>query len=188
MPGCLPPFERSTSRQRAELTETVAKNLLKDDRLISAYEGGDRNAVAAEINSICERFSFSGYVWVVDKSGNLFFASDTPKAYGYSVLQDNYGIEVARSNDRFYQGVTFNDKTKVVALSYIVPMGSRGKNGILAASLPLNMDFLTGLATRFGIENPASQGIQLAVFRRTGRKARSHAFFRKTHELKAKRH
>jgi signal transduction histidine kinase len=151
-------------KSAAELTEQVAKSLLKDEKLLSAYDSKDRSGVASEINAICERFSFSGYVWVVDDRGNLFYASDTPKAYGYSVIKDNFGVEVARSNEKFYQGVTFNDKTKVVALSYVLPMGARGHNGVLAASLPINMDFLTGLATRFGIENPSDLGIQLAVF------------------------
>jgi PAS domain S-box-containing protein len=148
----------------AELTELVFKELNKDDKLLSAYSAQDKDTVGNEIRAVCERFSFSGYVWIVDKSGNLFYASDTPKASGYSVLKDNYGIEIAGSNEKFYQGVTFNQKTKVVALSYIASMGGRGNNGIIAVSLPLNMDFLTGLATRFGIEKASTQGVQLAVF------------------------
>jgi PAS domain S-box-containing protein len=147
-----------------ELTEQVANGLLKDDKLMSAYESKDKSDLANEIKAVCERFSFSGYVWIVDDKGNLYYASDTPKVSGYSVVKDNYGIEVARSNNKFYSGVTFNDKTKVVALSTILPMGAKGHNGIIAVNLPINMDFLTGLATRFGIENPSSQGIQLAVF------------------------
>lgn len=147
-----------------ELTEQVAGYLIKDDKLVSAYEAKDKTTLASEIKAACERFSFSGCVWVVDDKGSLFYGSDTPKSSGNSVLKDNYGIEVARSNTHSYSGVTYNDKTKVVALSTILPMGARGHNGLIAVNLPINMDFLTGLATRFGIENPTSQGIQLAIF------------------------
>ncbi|MBS2009383.1 MAG: PAS domain-containing sensor histidine kinase [Cyanobacteria bacterium SZAS TMP-1] len=150
-----------------DLTLEVAKGLVGSERFISAYNAGDKGGVAGEIKSVCERFSFSGHVWVVDDKGNLFYGSDTPKASGHSVLRENYGIEVAHGNNdprKFWSGVTFNDKTKVVALSTVLSMGNRGHNGILAVSLPINTDFLTGLATRFGIENPNSQGIELAVF------------------------
>jgi len=150
-----------------EQTLEVAKGLLGNDRLISAYDAKDKSAVASEIKTVCDRFSFSGHVWVVDDRGYLFYGSDTPKSAGNSVLRDNYGIEVAKSNNdptKFWSGVTFNDKTKVVALSTVLSMGNRGHNGILAVSLPINTDFLTGLATRFEIENPSSRGIELAVF------------------------
>jgi len=147
-----------------DLTIDVAKALV-NDKLITAYEAKDKTGVASEIKLICDRFSFSGYVWIVDDKGNLFYASDTPKVSGYSVAQDNYGIELAKQNsNKYYSGVTYNEKTKVVALSTILSMGDRGHKGIIAASLPINTDFLTGLATRFGIENPSIQGIQLAVF------------------------
>ena len=148
-----------------DLTELVAKDLVKDDHFVAACESKDKTALAAEIKSICERFSFAGYVWVVDDKGNLIFASDTPKLSGYPVAKDNYGIEVALSRDnKFYSGVTFNDKTKIVGLSYILPIGTKGHSGVIAATLPINMDFLTGLSTRFGIESPNAQGVELAIF------------------------
>jgi hypothetical protein len=152
-------------RSAEELTKMVADNLLKDAGFVAAAEARDKGALAGEIKQICERFSFAGYVWVVDDKGNLVFGSDTPKLTGYNVSQDNYGIEVALSKaDKFYSGVTFNDKTKVVALSYVSPLSAKPHSGVVSVNLPINMDFLTGLATRFGVENPADLGIELAVY------------------------
>ena len=148
------------------LSKTVADSLQADEHFKTACDSKDKTAIAQEIKAACDRFSFAGYIWVVDDKGNLIYASDTPKLSGYSISKDNYGVQLALSKpDKFYSGVTFNDKTKIVAIGHVEPINpAKPHSGVIVANLPINMDFLTGLATRFGVENASSQGIELAIF------------------------
>jgi signal transduction histidine kinase len=148
------------------LSKTVADSLQADEHFKTACEAKDKAAIAQEIKAACDRFSFAGYIWIVDDKGNLIYASDTPKLAGYSISKDNYGVQLALSKpDKFYSGVTFNDKTKTVAIGHVEPVNpAKPHSGVIVANLPINMDFLTGLATRFGVENNASLGVELAIF------------------------
>lgn len=150
-------------------TDQIASALIRDSRLLSAVESKDKGEISATIKSAVDRAFFPGSVQVVDSQGNVVFSTETPNSSGYNVKKDNYGVEIALTkDDKFFQGVTVSEKTGHLAISTVRPMKSG--HGVIAVNQPLSSDYLTAISTRFGIEDPSLQGIQLAVYSEKNKK------------------
>lgn len=152
-----------------EQTDQIASGLAKDSRLLSAAEAKEKGEIASVIRSVVEKTSFPGSIQIVDGQGNVIFSTETPNSSGYNVKQDSFGIQTVLSGNEFFKGVTSSEKTGHLSISTVRPL-SRG-HALIAVNQPLNSDFLTALATRFGIEDANLQGIQLTAYSEKFKKA-----------------
>jgi PAS domain S-box-containing protein len=147
-----------------EQTRLLADALVHDGKMQSGYDARSKTDLAAEIAAMQKKFAFPGNIQVCDEKGNLVFSTETPNQSGYSVSKDNFGVQVVLSQGKFFAGVTNSEKTGLVSISTIMPLKANGKGGVIAVNQPLSEDFLTGLANRFGIEDPQLNGVELAVY------------------------
>jgi PAS domain S-box-containing protein len=145
-----------------EQTEQIASTLVKDSRMTAAIEAKDKGEIASIIRALIEKTFFPGSVQVVDGQGNVIFSTETPSSSGYNVKDDSFGIQAVLAGNDFFKGVTSSEKTGHLAISSVRPT-AKGHN-VIAVNQPLSSDFLTALATRFGIENTDLQGVQLVVY------------------------
>ncbi|MDP3510921.1 MAG: PAS domain-containing protein [Candidatus Melainabacteria bacterium] len=144
-------------------TQRLVDSLLRDQRFLSAYDGKNKGEAAASIRAAEDKLFFPGSVQVTDEKGIVFFSTETPNQSGYSLKAENTVIDLALAHD-FYKGPTFSEKTGVISISTVKSFSAGGRKGILAVNQPLNSDFLTALAARFGIEDPNVLGVELAVY------------------------
>ncbi len=146
-----------------EQTELLNALLLKDPRFLAAFDSKNKSEAAAAVKANEDKLFFPGSVQLTDDKGIVIFSTETPGISGYSIKKDSPAIDTALA-DNFYQGATFSEKTGNLSISTVKPFTSNGRKGVLAVNQPLNTDFLTALASRYGIEDPRLLGVELAVY------------------------
>lgn len=144
-------------------TEHLNALLLKDSRFLAAFDSKNKAEAAAAIRANEDKLFFPGSVQLTDDKGVVIFSTETPGQAGYSIRKDSPAIEMAMAND-YYKGATFSEKTGTLSISMVKQFGFNGHKGVLAVNQPLNTDFLTALASRYGIEDPRLLGVELAVY------------------------
>ncbi|MBK7838695.1 MAG: PAS domain-containing protein [Candidatus Obscuribacter sp.] len=145
------------------LTNLVSKDILKDSRFKPAVASRDKATLASVVSAISEKDIFNGTVWILDENGQVIYSNDTPssKESNYSMRQDCKAVDAAASN-RSFDGFTSSSKTGLIYRSTVVPV----PKGILAVNQPINQEFLSGVVARTNIEEPETQGAQLAIYSR----------------------
>jgi signal transduction histidine kinase len=124
----------------------LADKLVLDPAFIQAYSSKDRGTLSTAVQSFQARNGFSGSITVVDKDAKVFWSSDSPSKFGYSVMDANKEI-----SDILHRGIFWHEAAQLTAtgemgIGDLVPIRIGGNvSGVLAVLEPVNSEFLAGL-------------------------------------------
>lgn len=151
-----------TKRLKQDLAQILAANKLfatqmsSDSNLMGPFLRDDRQALATALREVVLKTGFNGFVTFVDEKGKVFYSTDSPAKFGYDARSLSTGLDYVFKNNNLYMGAASFTATGTVAVSSMVPVrqGTRVA-GVVIASQPLNVEFLTGLVTKFQTVDPA---------------------------------
>ena len=143
----------------------LAFHLAHDPSFLSAYSSQDRAGVSNATRSAIEQRGFAGFVTLIDDQGRIFFSSDTPAIKGFNARARSPAVEHVLRTLTPYMGMACFTPTGVITVSSLVPLGvGNGRaTGVVAASQPLDSEFLVGEVTKFAILPDPIVGLDLLL-------------------------
>lgn len=147
--------------QIAGSDRTVAAIVARDPSFILALSQYDRSGVSSAVSSVMERTGFDGFVTILDRSGTIFYSTETPTRHGISVRSWNSGIDFVVDHNQSWSGPAIVSAAGTVSITAMVPPS--GGAGIVAASRALNNEFITGTVMRYGIGNNRVFPVEMCV-------------------------
>jgi signal transduction histidine kinase len=147
--------------QLASSNQTVASVVARDSTFNSAFMQYDRAATASALSSIIERTGFDGFIAILDPNGTIFFSTETPARHGVSVRALNPGVDFAVSRNQNWSGPAIVSAAGTVSITSMMPIS--GGAGVIAASRPLNSEFVTGAVMRYGLGSNRVGPIEMSV-------------------------
>lgn len=156
---------RSDFAQIQANNRELALHMAHEPSFLSAYSGQDRSAVANSIRTAMDQRGFAGFVTVIDERGRIFYSSDTPIKYGSSARERSAEVDHVFRTLAHYMGAACFTPTGVITISSMVPLGiANGRvSGVIAASQPLDSEFLIGEVTKLAILPDPIPGIDLLL-------------------------
>jgi signal transduction histidine kinase len=143
----------------------LAQTMSQDPILIAALGKHDPHGGGEQVKSIAEKTNYPGDLALIDSSGKLLYSTDNPKGGDPdpSDLLDK-ALKSGRSGNAMpVPGFAPLNAGRLMLISF-VPVRSGGKFvGLIAASQPLSSQFLTGLSSKWTIENPEFHDLGIAV-------------------------
>lgn len=143
----------------------LAQTMSQDPVLIAAISKHDPHAGGEQVKTITEKTNYPGDLALLDASGRLLYSTDNPKGGepDHSELLDR-AIKIGKSGENMpAQGFAPLNAGRLM-LTTFVPVRSNGKFvGLIAASQPLSSQFLSGLSSKWTIENPDFRDLGVAV-------------------------
>lgn len=141
--------------------------LAADKAVSSAWDKKDRAALSRAINSFMTKNGVEGWVTFIDKNGKVFYSSDSPDHFGYSVQDQIPELShvLADSRNGHYSGALAATQTKLLCLGNVQRL--TGGDGVVAISEPLNDEFLSKLQAELQKQSAtrgATQGIDMVAF------------------------
>lgn len=137
--------------------------LAQDSAFSSAFQGKDREAVASAIKNFMSKSGFSGFVSIIDEKGKVFYSSETPAKFGYSVRDESAGVENVLLRGTNWNGIAGISAADTISISAMVPTRG-GVAGVVSLNQPIDQELLSGLATKFAFEAQHITGIDMALF------------------------
>lgn len=142
--------------------EAVAR-LALDPAVSSALNKKDRAALAKAVNSFLTQNGVEGWVTVIDSNGKVFYSSDSPNHFGYSVQDQIPELRhiLADSRTGHYSGALAPTQSKLLCLGNLQRLSTG--DGVIALSEPLNDDFM--LKLQYELQKQSTiQGIDMVAF------------------------
>jgi PAS domain S-box-containing protein len=148
------------AKSNSEFAEFVSH----DAGIINSLTSKNRHAAADAIDAIVKTSGYPGDLTLIDTNGKVFYSTDTPKFFDYSV-EKSFGVHMVINQYQPWHGYTnFGPQGRIAETSLAPIRTSSGDfKGIVAAAQPLSQEFLTGMATKLPIEDERLAGIGLAV-------------------------
>jgi signal transduction histidine kinase len=148
-----------------EANRAFAIQMVSDQNLMGPFSRGDKAAFGTALKEVVLKTGFNGFVTIIDAKGHVFYSSDAPKAPDFDARAASPAVDFVFKNNDWYGGAASFTFTGTVAESSMVPIRLGSKvAGVMAASQPLNAEFLTGLVTKLQTMDPARlAGIDLAL-------------------------
>ncbi len=144
----------------------LAKAISVDQAIVNALASHDRQAAVEAIGNILKTTSYPGDLTLIDAAGKVFYSTDTPKFFDYSIQQKSKGVDLVLTQYQPWHGYTGFSPQGRVSLTSLVPVRTKTNVvGIVGASQPFNQDFLVGLSTKLPLETDAQDlaGTELIV-------------------------
>ncbi len=156
-------FLMQTLEDISSTNQDMASNLAKHDPAFSsAFQARDRDAVGKDIKSLIDRTGFPGNITVLDDRGVVFYESDAPRQFGYSVRDRCPPIDSVISSGHPYKGPAAFSQTNEIYASGMVPLP--GVTGIITVNQPLNSDFLSGLTAQIASNQNHLNNVDFALY------------------------
>lgn len=147
-----------------EANKIFAIQMTQDPVLMGAYSRRDRNSVASTLKDVILKTGFVGFVSLIDDEGKVFYSTDSPSKSGYDARGISSGVDYVFRNNDIYNGPACYTVTGSLAISSMVPIRQGTKvAGIAVVNQPLNTEFLTGMVSKFAIEQDHLMNIDLAL-------------------------
>ncbi len=148
-----------------EANRAFAIQMVSDQNLMGPFSRGDKAAFGTALKEVVLKTGFNGFVTIIDAKGHVFYSSDAPKAPDFDARAASPAVDFVFKNNDWYGGAASFTFTGTVAESSMVPIRLGSKvAGVMAASQPLNAEFLTGMVTKLQTMDPARlAGIDLAL-------------------------
>ncbi len=149
------------SQSNSEFAELVSH----DPAIINALANKNRKAAIDAVDAAVKTSGYPGDLTLIDATGKVFYSTDTPKFFDYSV-DKSAGIHYVLQEFQPWHGYTNFGPLGRISLTSLAPVRSgtgAEVKGIVAAGQPLSQDFLTGMATKLPIENERLVGIAMLV-------------------------
>lgn len=143
-----------------------ANKLSRDNNLIEAITKDDRSAISSLFKGASDARGFAGCLTAIDANGKVIYSSDTPARSGYNLRGKNSAVDYVLNNQDNFIGPTYAlTSAQSIALSVMMPLiGSNGQCiGLVAVSQPINEEFLTGEAMKFGLLSEPLNGVDLVL-------------------------
>jgi signal transduction histidine kinase len=143
----------------------IAQALENDPSFRQAYSEGNRTQVAQVIKNLVDRYGHPGFVAVIDEHRRVFYSSDTPLKYNYSLkVKTAENVEYAFAHNSWC-GPTDFSVAGGIAITAMVPIAQGPKVlGVVAVSQPIDSTFLTGLSKKLELSLDPVKGIDLVLF------------------------
>lgn len=124
----------------------LGDKLLADSGFVQAVASGNREEAGKAIKAFQDKNGFSGYVTVIDRSGKVFYSSDSPSRFGYVAKDANDYIHDILSRSTWWHEPASLTVTGEMAISDLLPIHAGNSNiGVLAICEPINSEFLVGM-------------------------------------------
>lgn len=142
--------------------EAVAR-LAADPAVTKSWNNKDRPALAKAVSGFLSKNGVEGWVTVIGKDGKVFYSSDAPDRFGYSVVEQVPELAHVLADSRYghYSGALTPTQNKLLCLGNMQNFADA--SGVVALSEPLNDDFLLKLQQELQ-SSSAIQGIDLVAF------------------------
>lgn len=138
--------------------------LLQDPSFTSAYADKNREALSKVIKSFASKSGFSGFVVLIDDKGNVFYNSETPSKFGYSLRGQNSGADFVFLHNDVWMGPAAISAAGTVSITAMVPMRTGSTiGGIVSLNQPVNTELLTGLVTKFSLQESSVSSMDMAL-------------------------
>src|ERR1700733_8136957 len=125
-------------KSNSEFSEFVSH----DSGIINSLTNKNRRAAADAIDGIVKTSGYPGDLTLIDTNGKVFYSTDTPKFFDYSV-EKSFGVHLVLNQYQPWHGYTnFGPQGRIseTSLSPIRTVGSGEFKGIVGASQPLSQE------------------------------------------------
>lgn len=165
--GAARKFEEDKS-MIASANAALASTMCTDPVLITALTTRDPKLAAKQIQSVVEKTSYPGDLALLDANGRMLYSTDNPKGGDVGrehspLLEYVIKSQSGKATGGGISGVaTFNAGRLTLTSVVAVRSGSKFI-GMVTASQPLSSNFLSGMASKWLIENPDYKDIGIGV-------------------------
>ena len=143
----------------------LAQQMSQDGVLIAALGKHDPHSGGERVKFVADQSAYPGDLALIDSSGKLLYSTDNPKGGDpdRSELLDSALKSAKGGTNTPLSGYASLNAGRLMLITFI-PVKSSGKFvGLIAASQPLSSQFLSGLASKWQIENPDFHDLGVAV-------------------------
>ena len=144
----------------------LGQDLLRtDNQVVAPFMSHDREKTVAALKSYLGKTSFGGIVTLVDEKGLVFYSSDTPNTSNYSI-KSNPAFQPYFDGRKHGAATTpaLFTKTQTLTLTGLVPIEtSKGLQGIVAVSTPVDAEFISGVVEKMAITPPTVTGLEVVL-------------------------
>jgi signal transduction histidine kinase len=143
----------------------LANNYAHDSSLTNSMASGDIPAVAKQVNSLIDKGGLTSFISLIEKSGRLLYSSETPGKANFNARDGNQAVESVLQNKQSWKGATVISPAGTISITGMAPITSgASEGGLVAVSEPIDSELLTGLATKFALQQNPINGLEFALF------------------------
>jgi signal transduction histidine kinase len=152
----------------ASANAALASTMCTDPILMAALTNHDPKQAAEQIISVVKKTSYPGDLALLDSNGRMLYSTDNPKGGDVGSEHSPLLDYVIKSQSGKAQGggisgiASFNEGRLTLTSVVAVRSGSKFI-GMVTASQPLSSNFLSGMASKWLIENPDYKDIGVGV-------------------------
>jgi signal transduction histidine kinase len=152
----------------ASANAALASTMSTDKDLVAALTNKDPKLAAERIISIVHSTSYPGDLALLDSSGRMLYSTDNPKGGDMGAERSPLLEYVIKSQKESAVGggisgvATFN-AGRMTLTSVVAIRSGKKFIGMVTASQPLSSNFLSGMASKWLIENPDYKDIGIGV-------------------------
>lgn len=148
-----------------DANKSLAAQIESDPQVISAFAKRDRKAASDALNNAISKTAFPGFLALIDRDGKVFFSTETPKLFDYSVFEKASGLDNILDQHKPWNGFTISSPSGYISASYLAPLRLANDNflGTLAVCQPFNPDFLDGMSAKLPLQSDAPAGVGIVV-------------------------
>lgn len=140
----------------------LASKLATEPAFLQAWASKDRSAITAAVKSFVDHAGVPGFVTIIDDKAKVFYSGDSPAKFGYPVRDQTAEVNIVLQESKWWGGASSLTVPGTLSITGMVPI-AEDPRGIVAVSLPLNTEFLTGLQKKLELTDNL-QNIDLLLF------------------------
>lgn len=144
----------------------AARELALNPALAAACNAHDRDALSKTLKAFSDKIGLDGFITIADSKGKVIYATDAPAKFGYSIMETCSGTSSVLRDKNLWKGPAAISPTGDLTITSMAPiLSGSAALGVVAVSMPLNNEFLTGLVSKFKLldEEPVLKNIDFAV-------------------------